>query len=96
MKCAGKRFLELSGCSHAAEYPRSQFGLDINFWVSNDLIDWNRHSDYVPDLKHVPDYPKAMARIGAPKLFFDRASSQYLLTWHTTHDLGKTDLPEPY
>jgi hypothetical protein len=37
-----------------------------------------------------------MARIGAPKLFFDEASSQYVLTWHTTHDLGKTDLPEPY
>ncbi|HZR19723.1 MAG TPA: glycoside hydrolase family 43 protein [Verrucomicrobiae bacterium] len=69
---------------------------DINFWVSEDLIGWKKHSDYVPDLKHVPDYPKVMARIGAPKLFFDEASSQYLLTWHTTHDLGQTDLPEPY
>jgi hypothetical protein len=69
---------------------------DINFWVSENLVTWNRCSDYMPDLKHVPDYPKAMARIGAPKLFFDQASSQYLLTWHTTHDLGKTDLPEPY
>jgi len=69
---------------------------DINFWVSEDLISWKKHSDFVPDLKHVPDYPKAMARIGAPKLFFDQSSAQYLLTWHTTHDLGKTDLPEPY
>jgi hypothetical protein len=69
---------------------------DINFWVSDDLIAWKKYGDYVPDLKHVPDYPKAMARIGAPKLFFDEASSQYVLTWHTTHDLGATDLPEPY
>ncbi len=69
---------------------------DINFWVSDDLMTWTKHSDYVPDLKRVPDYPKALARIGAPKLFFDEASSQYVLTWHTTHDLGKTDLPEPY
>jgi len=69
---------------------------DINFWVSEDFIAWKKYSDYVPDLKHVPDYPKAMARIGAPKLFLDQASSQYVLTWHTTHDLGKTDLPEPY
>ncbi|HEY5913261.1 MAG TPA: glycosyl hydrolase family 43 [Verrucomicrobiae bacterium] len=69
---------------------------DINFWVSEDLIIWKKYSDYVPDLKHVPDYPRAMARIGAPKLFFDQTGSQYLLTWHTTHDLGKTDLPEPY
>lgn len=69
---------------------------DINFWVSDNLIKWEKYSDYVPDLKHVPDYPKAMARIGAPKLYFDPPSAQYLLTWHTTHDLGKTDLPEPY
>jgi hypothetical protein len=69
---------------------------DINFWASQDLVHWEKYSDYVPDLKHVPGYPKALARIGAPKLFFDQASSQYLLTWHTTHDLGQTDLPEPY
>lgn len=69
---------------------------DINFWVSDDLLTWKKHGDYVPDLKQVPDYPGAMARIGAPKLFFDQASSQFLLTWHTTHDLGKTELPEPY
>ena len=59
---------------------------DINFWVSDDLIIWKKYSDFVPDLKNVPDYPKALPRIGAPKLFFDTASSQYLLTWHTTHD----------
>jgi len=29
---------------------------DINFWVSADLISWKKHSDYVPDLKRVPDY----------------------------------------
>jgi hypothetical protein len=69
---------------------------DINFWASDDLIRWSRHSDYVPDLKRVPDFPKALARIGAPKLYYDASSSQYLLTWHTTHDLGQTDLPEPY
>ena len=69
---------------------------DINFWVSDDLITWAKHGDYFPDLRRVPDYPRALPRIGAPKLFFDAASSQYLLTWHTTHDLGKTDLPEPY
>lgn len=69
---------------------------DINFWVSDDFVSWKKYSAYVPDLEHVPDYPKAMARIGAPKLFFDGASLQYVLTWHTTHDLGKTDLPEPY
>ncbi len=75
---------------------RSDSAPDINFWVSDDLIHWTQYSDYTPDLTHVPHYPKALARIGAPKLFYDQASSQYVLTWHTTHDLGKTDLPEPY
>lgn len=69
---------------------------EINFWVSDDLVSWKKHSHLVPDLKRVPDYPKAMARIGAPKVYFDDPSGQYLVTWHTTHDLGKTDLPEPY
>jgi hypothetical protein len=69
---------------------------DINFWVSEDFITWKKCSVYVTDLKHVPDYAKALARIGAPKLFFDEASAQYLLTWHTPHDLGHTTLPEPY
>ena len=69
---------------------------DIHFWVSSDLIQWKKYSDYVPDLKSVPDYPKALQRIGAPKVFFDETTAQYLLTWHTTHDLGETDLPEPY
>ena len=69
---------------------------DINFWVSDDLLAWRKHSDYVPDLTRIPEYPRAMARIGAPKLYFDEPSAQYLVTWHTTHDLGQTDLPEPY
>lgn len=69
---------------------------DINFWVSDDLVTWQKYSDYVPDLHRVPGYPKPLDRIGAPKLFYDEASARYLLTWHTPHDLGKTDLPEPY
>jgi hypothetical protein len=69
---------------------------DIHFWVSDDLIRWQKYSDFVPDLQHVPDYPKALPRIGAPKIFYDEATAQYLLSWHTTHDLGPTNLPEPY
>jgi hypothetical protein len=69
---------------------------DINFWVSDDLITWKKFGDYTPDLNSIPNYPRVMQRIGAPKLFFDDASQQFVLTWHTTHDLGTTDLPEPY
>ncbi len=69
---------------------------DINFWVSDDLINWQKFSDYTPGLKSIPNCTNILMRIGAPKLFFDDASRQFVLTWHTTHDLGKTDLPEPY
>src|SRR5206468_1324 len=42
---------------------RNDAAPDINFWVSDDLITWTKYGDYRPDLKHVPDYPKALARI---------------------------------
>jgi hypothetical protein len=102
----GKRvFREYRGHADICQGPNDRYYLvgnrgddqpDINFWVSEDLVTWKKHSDYVPDLKRVPDYPKTLPRIGAPKLFFDEASSQFVVTWHTTHDLGRTDLPEPY
>ncbi|MBN2507448.1 MAG: glycosyl hydrolase family 43 [Verrucomicrobia bacterium] len=69
---------------------------DINFWVSDDLIAWRNHGNFRPDLSCVPDYPRAIPTIGAPKLFHDTSRGCYLLTWHTTHDLGTTSLPEPY
>ena len=75
---------------------RNDSAPDIQFWVSEDLIDWARYGDYTPDLTTIPDYPTAMARIGAPKLFFDQAASRYLLTWHTPHHMPASDLPEPY
>jgi hypothetical protein len=75
---------------------RSDSAPDINFWVSDDLVSWERFGEFAPDLTAVPDYPKALPKIGAPKLFYNDSTNQYLLTWHTTHDLGETDLPEPY
>lgn len=42
------------------------------------------------------NHPKALLRIGGPKFFYDKDSSRYVVTWHTIHDLSKTDLPELY
>ncbi len=75
---------------------RNDSAPDINFWVSTNLIQWEKHGDFTPDLAQVPDYPRAMARIGAPKICFDATGGRYLLTWHTPHELGPTSLPEPY
>jgi hypothetical protein len=57
----------------------------INIWSSRDLIEWKRFSTYTPNLKSTPDYSQALQRIGAPKLFFDEASKQFVMSWHTPH-----------
>ena len=67
-----------------------------NFWVSDDLIHWKKFSDYTPDLNKVPNYPHPLHRIGAPKLYFDKPSAQFLLTWHTPSVPGDPKDPEAY
>lgn len=69
---------------------------DINIWVSQDLTGWKKHAVYTPDLKSVPEYPDALQRIGAPKLFYDKSSSQFIMTWHTPHKNGTPTDPERY
>jgi len=69
---------------------------DINIWVSSDLISWEKNSTFTPDLKSTPDYSYALQRIGAPKLFFDESSQQYVLTWHTPQKEGTKEDPERY
>lgn len=68
---------------------------DITIWVSVDLIKWKKYSTYTPDLKKTPGY-KALQRIGAPKLFYDIASKQYVMSWHTPHLDGTKEDPERY
>lgn len=68
----------------------------INIWVSDDLITWEKFSTCTPDLKSTPDYSYALQRIGAPKLFFDESSKQYVLMWHTPHKEGTKEDPERY
>ena len=75
---------------------RSDDAHDINFWVSKDLVRWEKYSDYTPDLSKIADYPNPLQRIGAPKIFYDTSSSQYLLTWHTPHLAETAADPERY
>lgn len=69
---------------------------DINIWSSDDLITWKKHAVYTPNLKATPGYEGALQRIGAPKLFYDKASSQFIMTWHTPHKEGTKEDPERY
>ena len=68
----------------------------IRFWVSDDLVRWTSFGTYQPDLKNIPGHPHTLQRIGAPKLFYDEPSRQFLLTWHTPNLDGSAQDPERY
>jgi len=70
--------------------------LDIHIWVSDDLLSWQLYHTYTPDLATTPGYEHALQRLGAPKLYFDAHSQQYLLTWHTPHLEGTKEDGERY
>lgn len=75
---------------------RNDAAPDITIWVSKNLLHWDRFSHVTPKLQDTPDYGQALQRIGAPKLFYDTDSSQYVLTWHTPHQHGTQEDPERY
>ncbi len=58
----------------------------INIWVSADLVSWSKFGSFEPDLGKTPNFTPALHYIGAPKIFFDEPSSQYLITWHSTQE----------
>ncbi|WP_439571889.1 glycosyl hydrolase family 43 [Sphingomonas sp.] len=68
----------------------------IRFWVSTDLIRWTPYGTYQPSLSDIPGHANALQRIGAPKLYYDKPSSQFLLTWHTPTVPGIPADPERY
>lgn len=69
---------------------------EIRFWVSDDLIRWTVFGTYRPNLGQAVGHPHALQRIGAPKLYFDKPSGQFLLTWHTPNVPGSDEDPERY
>lgn len=68
----------------------------IRFWVSDDLIHWERYGTYEPDLRSAVGLAHPLQKIGAPKLYFDTPSQQFLLTWHTPNVPGSPTDPERY
>ena len=68
----------------------------IRFWVSGDLIRWAPFGTYRPDLRDIPGHPHTLQRIGAPKLYFDQPSGQFLISWHTPNEDGNREDPERY
>jgi len=57
---------------------------EINLWVSHDLVTWSKFGSFEPDLWKTPNFTPALHYIGAPKIFYDKPSAQYVITWHST------------
>ncbi|MBN1126046.1 MAG: glycoside hydrolase family 43 protein [Sedimentisphaerales bacterium] len=56
----------------------------ISLWVSDNLVTWKRFGRFAPDIYKIPNFKPTLLYLGAPKIFFDASSSQYLITWHST------------
>lgn len=68
----------------------------INIWVSSDLIKWEVLTTYTANLKSTPNYTDNLNKLGAPKIYYDEATKQYIISWHTPHLLGTKEDPERY
>ncbi len=69
---------------------------DIRIWASSDLIAWSHQRDLVPDMSQFPDYEGPDRWHGAPKLFYDKSTRTYLLTWHFSNAAKLKEAPENY
>lgn len=58
---------------------------DIRIWVSSDLVEWQLQQEFIPDLSQL-DVNEPSSWHGAPKMFFDRSSGRYILTWHSASE----------
>jgi hypothetical protein len=68
----------------------------IDLWVSENLVAWAAFGRFAPDLGAVPDFTAAHPHKGAPKIFFDAATAQYLITWHSTTLAPVAEEPERF
>ena len=69
---------------------------EIRLWVSADLVTWSTFRDFTPDISKTPDFVPALRYHGAPKIFYDRPSHRYLITWHSTINKPERSKPEHF
>ena len=69
---------------------------DVALWTSPDLVTWSRFGSFEPDVNRAPDFKSDLRYHGAPKIFFDGSTGQYLITWHTPTERGDKNDPEKH
>ena len=69
---------------------------DLVLWTSADLVRWERMREYAPDVANAVDFKSSLAYHGAPKIYFDETTRQYVITWHTPTLPGDPKDPEAH
>ncbi len=67
---------------------------EINLWVSDNLINWKRHTAFTPRFDAIPDFTRGERHNGAPKIYYDEVNRTYLITWHTPTRPASAEEPE--
>lgn len=71
---------------HDGRYYMTGGSATITLWVSEDLVTWDSLLEFRPGVYDTPDFKPMEEVHGAPKIFYDRQTSQYLITWHTSQN----------
>lgn len=74
----------------------TEAGPDIRLWVSSNLIDWKLINTFRADLSGLPEFDILRTWHGAPKMFYDEVTKQYIITWHTRLKKIDPDMIEPH
>lgn len=69
---------------HDGRYYLIGGGNPITFWVSEDLVTWEKYSEAAPDVKRTHDFKPGLENRGAAKVFWDEATGLYMVTWQTS------------
>lgn len=81
---------------HDGRYYMTGGSGQITLWVSKDLLAWSKFMEITPDVYQMADLKPMERTYGAAKIYYDRATQQYLITWHTSENKKDPDRPEFY
>ncbi|MBN1845999.1 MAG: hypothetical protein JW810_09965, partial [Sedimentisphaerales bacterium] len=68
----------------------------VTLWVSADLVRWSKFREFNPDVHQTPNFTPQETTHGAPKIYYDDHTAQYLITWHTSQNQKLREKPEHY
>lgn len=71
-------------------------GRQVKIWTSEDYLTWTPFVEFKPDMSDLPEFNEPTYWHGAPKMYYDKESRKYIITWHSaTVDRNEVD-PDIY